>query len=143
MTASLDFATLLAYVWYLKAKPAVRDVWRGDAVAVGRATSTSAVPRSLNSVNASMRCPRAFVLWLFEVGRLAANPFARKYRGCGRTCFCRELDEARGFCRVHTHDVLETDRRQSGGTVAAAILFGAAAAVDSRPRMPHSRRTQS
>lgn len=83
-TASLDFATLLAYVGYLKAKPAVRGVWRGDAEAVARATATSAVPRSLNSVNASMRCLRAWILWLFEDGRLGANPFARKYRRGGQ-----------------------------------------------------------
>jgi hypothetical protein len=27
-----------------------------------------------------MRCLRAFVLWLFEDGRLEANPFARRHR---------------------------------------------------------------
>ena len=43
--------------------------------------------------------------------------------------FRRELDEARGFCRVHTHDVVAADRRESGGTVAAAILLGAVAHV--------------
>src|SRR6266550_5421076 len=39
--------------------------------------------------------------------------------------FRRDLDRARGFCAAHTHDVLAADRRESGGTVAAAILFGA------------------
>jgi Family of unknown function (DUF6062) len=43
--------------------------------------------------------------------------------------FRRDLDRARGFCVAHTHDVLAADRRESGGTVAAAILFGATAAV--------------
>jgi hypothetical protein len=43
--------------------------------------------------------------------------------------FRRDLDRARGFCPAHTHDVLAADRRESGGTVAAAILFGAVAKV--------------
>jgi uncharacterized protein DUF6062 len=43
--------------------------------------------------------------------------------------FRRDLDRARGFCAAHTHDVLAADRRESGGTVAAAILFGAVAKV--------------
>ena len=43
--------------------------------------------------------------------------------------FRRDLDRARGFCAAHTHDVLTADRRESGGTVAAAILFGAIANV--------------
>jgi Family of unknown function (DUF6062) len=43
--------------------------------------------------------------------------------------FRRDLDTARGFCREHTHEVLAADRRASGGSVAAAILFGAVAAV--------------
>jgi Family of unknown function (DUF6062) len=46
--------------------------------------------------------------------------------------FRRDLDEARGFCAEHTHDVLAADRRGSGGTVAAAILFGAVTAVRGR-----------
>ena len=46
--------------------------------------------------------------------------------------FRRELDEARGFCRVHTHELLAADRRESGGTVAAAILLGAVVAVRGR-----------
>src|SRR5450759_2922288 len=77
-TASLDFPTLLAYVAHLKAKPAVRGVWRGDPDAVARAVAASTTPRSLNTVGTSMRCLRAFVLWLFEDGRLEANPFARR-----------------------------------------------------------------
>jgi hypothetical protein len=43
--------------------------------------------------------------------------------------FRRELDSARGFCRRHTHDVLAADRRQSGGSVGSAILFGAVLAI--------------
>jgi integrase len=83
-TASLDFATLLAYVGFLKAKPAVRGIWRGDPIAVARAAATSTTPRSFNTVGASMRSIRAFVLWLFEDGRIAANPFARKNRRGGQ-----------------------------------------------------------
>jgi integrase len=77
-TASLDFATLLAYASHLKAKPVARGVWRGDAAA--RATATTVAPRSLNSVNSSMRAIQGFVRWLFEDGRLAADPYGKKYR---------------------------------------------------------------
>jgi hypothetical protein len=43
--------------------------------------------------------------------------------------FRRDLDAARGFCPEHTHAAIAATRRESGGTVAAAILFGAIAAV--------------
>jgi hypothetical protein len=46
--------------------------------------------------------------------------------------FRRDLDAARGFCSEHTHAVIVATRRESGGTVAAAILFGAIAAVHAR-----------
>lgn len=46
--------------------------------------------------------------------------------------FRRDLDAARGFCPTHTHAVIATTRRESGGTVAATILFGAIAAVRAR-----------
>jgi site-specific recombinase XerD len=78
-TQSLDYATLLAFVAHLKSKPAVRGVWRGHSDAVASAAVVG-TPRSLNSVNASMRAIQGFVLWLFEDGRLVANPFARKYK---------------------------------------------------------------
>ncbi len=39
--------------------------------------------------------------------------------------FRRELDAARGFCPPHAVAVLDADRRQSGGAVGAAILYGA------------------
>ena len=83
-TASLDFPTLLAYVAHLKAKPAARGVWRGNREAVARAVAASTTPRSLNTVGTSMRCLRAFVLWLFEDGRLESNPFARRHRRGGQ-----------------------------------------------------------
>jgi hypothetical protein len=44
----------------------------------------------------------------------------------------RELDNARGFCRTHTHQLLAANRSQSGGTAAAAILFGAILAIRRR-----------
>jgi hypothetical protein len=37
-----------------------------------------------------------------------------------------ELRQARGFCRAHTHALLETDRAESGGALGAAILLEAA-----------------
>ena len=43
--------------------------------------------------------------------------------------FRHELDAARGFCATHTHTLIDATRRESGGTVAAAILFGAIASV--------------
>lgn len=43
--------------------------------------------------------------------------------------FRRDLDSARGFCAAHIHAVLAADRRESGGTVAAAILLGAITTV--------------
>jgi hypothetical protein len=43
--------------------------------------------------------------------------------------FRAELDEARGFCRRHTREVLIANRRHSGGTLAAAVLFVAIARV--------------
>lgn len=91
-TASLDFQTLLAYVAYLKAKPAVRNVWRGDTEAVARAASVSTMPRSLNTVGSSMRTLRAFVLWLHEDGRLPVNPFARKNRRGGQNPLLPKAD---------------------------------------------------
>lgn len=83
-TESLDFATLVAYVAYLKQKPTMRKGWRGDRGAAKRVTPQSGGRRSLNSVNSSMRSVRAFVLWLFDDGRLAINPFARKNRRGGQ-----------------------------------------------------------
>lgn len=41
----------------------------------------------------------------------------------------RQLDEARGFCPPHTHALLAANRKQSGGTLASAILFGAVVRV--------------
>ena len=60
----------------------------------------------------------------FIAAILAESVNDRGFRG--------DLDRARGFCAAHTHDVLAGDRRESGGTVAAAILFGAVANVRGR-----------
>jgi hypothetical protein len=45
--------------------------------------------------------------------------------------FRADLDAARGFCVEHTHAVVRATRREAGGTVAAAILFGAISALRS------------
>jgi hypothetical protein len=46
--------------------------------------------------------------------------------------FRAELDAARGFCRRHTREVLLANRRHSGGSLAAAILFAAIARIRKR-----------
>ena len=81
-TASLDYTTLLAYVGHLKQMPVARSAFRGDAAALASATTTT--PRSLNTVNATMRAVQGFVRWLIEDGRLSADPYGKKYRR-GRT----------------------------------------------------------
>jgi hypothetical protein len=78
-TASLDFATLLAYASHLKAKPVVRGVWRGDATA--RATAATLTPRSPNSVNSSMR--------VSTDGSTTANTGATTRTAAGRSWYGR------------------------------------------------------
>jgi hypothetical protein len=46
--------------------------------------------------------------------------------------FRAELDAARGFCRRHSREVLAANRRHSGGTLAAAILYAAIARIRKR-----------
>ena len=46
--------------------------------------------------------------------------------------FRAQLDGARGFCRRHSREILVANRRHSGGTLAAAILFAAIARVRNR-----------
>jgi hypothetical protein len=46
--------------------------------------------------------------------------------------FRAELDAARGFCRRHSREVLAANRRHSGGSLAAAILFAAIARIRKR-----------
>jgi len=43
--------------------------------------------------------------------------------------FRRELDAARGFCRRHSRELLDADRRRYGGGLASAILFAAVLGV--------------
>ncbi len=83
-TASLDLATLAAYVAELRARPTVSGVWRGtpDARARSLARGASAT-LSLNSVNAYMRPLRALCLWLLDEGILTVNPFGRTHRRAG------------------------------------------------------------
>ncbi len=83
-TASLDLATLAAYVAELRARPKVTGVWRGAPDARARALAGGAASRSpLNSVNAYMRPIRALCLWLLDEGILARNPFRRTHRRAG------------------------------------------------------------
>ena len=43
--------------------------------------------------------------------------------------FRRRLDEARGFCRPHTHGLLAAERKGRGGTLGSSILFEAILAI--------------
>jgi integrase/recombinase XerD len=82
-SASLDLATLAAYVAELRVRPKVRG-WRGAPDARARSLARGASELlSLNSVNAYMRPLRALCLWLFEEGILAVNPFRRTHRRAG------------------------------------------------------------
>jgi len=47
------------------------------------------------------------------------------YESVNDVAFRKSLDEARGFCRPHTHAVLTGGRHVSGGMLGSAILFGA------------------
>src|SRR5687768_7424360 len=46
--------------------------------------------------------------------------------------FRRELDVARGFCALHTHQLLAANRAVTGGSLSSAILFGAVLRVRRR-----------
>ena len=82
-TASLDLATLAAYVAELRGRPTVRG-WRGAPDARARSLSRGAsATLSANSVNAYVRPIRALCLWLLDEGILAANPFRRSHRRAG------------------------------------------------------------
>lgn len=54
------------------------------------------------------------------------------YESVNDVAFRRSLDDARGFCRPHTHAVLSGGRRLSGGMLGSAILFGAIMRVRER-----------
>jgi adenylate cyclase len=63
------------------------------------------------------------------------------WEGVNDISFRERLTTGRGFCRKHAHSVLATDRAQSGGSLGAAILLGAAVRtrlVELR-RLPASR----
>jgi integrase/recombinase XerD len=77
-TAALDFATLVAFVTDLRARPGMRGVWRGTGDAAVRSTrSSSARTLSANTVNAYVRPLRSLCLWLVDEGLLARDPFRR------------------------------------------------------------------
>jgi hypothetical protein len=47
------------------------------------------------------------------------------YESVNDVRFRGELDEGRGFCRAHVHEVLRSNRERVGGTLSASILLGA------------------
>ena len=80
-TASLDFATLVAYVEDLRSRPKVSGIWRGGPDALGRSLRAGPVQTlSANSVNAYMRPLRSLAIWLVDEGILLVNPFRRSRR---------------------------------------------------------------
>ena len=82
-TASLDLATLAAYVAELRVRPKVSG-WRGAPDARARSLARGAmVTLSANSVNAYVRPLRSLCLWLLDEGCLAVNPFRRTHRRAG------------------------------------------------------------
>jgi len=54
------------------------------------------------------------------------------YESVNDIAFRGSLDDARGFCRPHTHAVLAGGRHVSGGMLGSAILFGAIMRVRER-----------
>jgi integrase/recombinase XerD len=82
-TASLDLATLAAYVAELRVRPKVSG-WRGAPDARARSLAQGSMATlSANSVNAYMRPLRSLCLWLIEEGILPLNPFRRAHRRAG------------------------------------------------------------
>ncbi len=80
-TASLDFATLVAFVEDLRTRPKVSGVWRGSPDALGRSLQAGPVQTlSANSVNAYVRPLRSLAIWLVDEGILSLNPFRRSRR---------------------------------------------------------------
>ena len=80
-TASLDFMTLVRYVEYLRHRPKVTGVWRGDPDALGRSLRQAPVQTlSLNSINAYLRPIRSLAVWLVDEGLLRVDPFRRSRR---------------------------------------------------------------
>jgi integrase/recombinase XerD len=80
-TASLDFMTLVRYVEYLRSRPKVTGVWRGDPDALGRSLRQGPVQTlSLNSVSAYTRPIRSLAIWLVDEGLLGVDPFRRSRR---------------------------------------------------------------
>jgi site-specific recombinase XerD len=80
-TASLDFATLVAYVEHLRTRAKVSGVWHGGPGALSRSLRTEPVQLlSANSVNAYVRPLRSLAIWLVDEGILPINPFRRSRR---------------------------------------------------------------
>ncbi len=75
-TESLQWQTLLRYVRYLEATPAVRGVWRGDGGTASRLTE----PRSRNTVRSYVVPLRTLSTYLVAEGVLLRDPFAEANR---------------------------------------------------------------
>ncbi len=126
-TASLGFPTLVAFVGVLKARPAVRGVWRGDRSTVAAATQTSATTLSLNTITAYMRSIKSVVLWARDEGVISVNPFGRNHsRGKGTTGFLG------AFARSSTDHAEEPRPRHEAGTGVAPDTARDGPAISSR-----------
>lgn len=80
-TESLDFLTLVDFVAWLRARPKITGVWRGDSEARARSLLHGpASTLSANTVNSYVRPLRSLAIWLVEEGLLARNPFNRSRR---------------------------------------------------------------
>ena len=118
--------------------PLTVDVARRRGVKNARELAVTQVSRKIGRFDTIVMFGNNFGLmggkrrapWLLRRFRSITNEDARILaESVNDRGFRRDLDRARGFCAAHTHDVLAADRRESGGTVAAAILFGAVANV--------------
>jgi site-specific recombinase XerD len=79
--ASLDFATLVAYVEQLRSRPKISGVWRGGPGGLGRSLQAGPTQTlSANTVNSYMRPLRSLAIWLVDEGIVAVNPFRRSRR---------------------------------------------------------------
>jgi integrase/recombinase XerD len=80
-TASLDFATLLAFVDELRTRSKMVGVWRGGSGALERSLRAGPLQTlSANTVNAYVRPLRSLAIWLVDEGILSINPFRRSRR---------------------------------------------------------------
>jgi integrase/recombinase XerD len=78
---ALSFEVLLAYVSWLRSRPKVSGVWRGDPDALARAAARGSTGTlSANSVNTYVRPIRALCAYAHDEGIIGADPFRRTRR---------------------------------------------------------------